>query len=100
MKGNEISGWKAVEGRGSRNYVDVDKAFAHLQENGVKEAVLYERVPLTVPKLEKELGKKEYRELLEEPGLVEKTPGKPTLAKASDKRKAVTNTVSAEEDFK
>lgn len=100
LKGNEITGWKAVEGRGSRNYVDVDKAFAHLQENGVKEAVLYERVPLTVPKLEKQLGKKEYRELLEEPGLVEKSAGKPTLAKASDKRKAVTNAASAEEDFK
>src|SRR5690606_15738540 len=27
LKGNEIVGWKAVEGRGSRSYVDVDKAF-------------------------------------------------------------------------
>lgn len=100
LKGNEIKGWKAVEGRGSRNYTDIDKAFEYLQEKGVAEAVLYERVPLTVPKLEKQLGKKQYRELLEEPELVKKTPGKPTLAKASDKRKAITNEVSAEDDFK
>jgi len=100
LKGNEIAGWKAVEGRGSRNYVDIDKAFTHLKEKGIDEAILYERVPLTVPKLEKELGKKEYKSLLEEPGLVEKTKGKPTLAKASDKRKAITNEVSPEDDFK
>ncbi|WP_330948875.1 DUF2800 domain-containing protein [Virgibacillus sp. MG-45] len=100
LKGNEIKGWKAVEGRGSRNYVDLDKAFAHLKENGIDEAVLYDRVPLTVPKLEKELGKKQYRELLEESKLVEKTPGKPTLAPAGDKRKAVTNAVDPAEDFK
>ncbi|SHI02637.1 DUF2800 domain-containing protein [Virgibacillus chiguensis] len=99
LKGNDIAGWKAVEGRGSRNYVDQDKAFQHLKEHGIKEALLYERVPLTVPKLEKELGKKEYRELLEEPGLVQKSPGKPTLAPATDKRQAITNEVSATEDF-
>ncbi|MFA1819033.1 DUF2800 domain-containing protein [Virgibacillus oceani] len=100
LKGNEIAGWKAVEGRGSRQYVDQDKAFEHLKENGLDEAMLYERVPLTVPKLEKQLGKKQYRELLEEPELVKKSKGKPTLAPASDKREAVTNEISAEEDFK
>lgn len=100
LKGNEVAGWKAVEGRGARNYVDLDKAFAHLQENGIDESMLFDRVPLTVPKLEKQLGKKQYRELLEDPKLVEKTPGKPTLAKESDKRKAVTNAVDAADDFK
>lgn len=100
LKGNEVKGWKAVEGRGSRQYVDIDKAFKELQDKGIDEAVLYERVPLTVPKLEKQLGKKQYRELLEEPKLVQKTPGKPTLAKESDKRKAVTNAVDPADDFK
>lgn len=100
LKGNEIKGWKAVEGRGSRQYADQDKAFEHLKENGVDEAILFERVPLTVPKLEKELGKKDYHALLEEPKHVEKKSGKPTLATASDKRKAVTNEVSAKDDFK
>ncbi|MFT4415293.1 DUF2800 domain-containing protein [Fredinandcohnia humi] len=99
LKGNEIAGWKAVEGRGSRTFADIDKAFAHLKENGIDEAILYERVPLTVPKLEKELGKTEFRSLLEEPGLIEKSAGKPTLVPVSDKRQAIAN-VSAEEDFK
>lgn len=98
LKGKEIPGWKAVEGRGSRAYTDIDKAFAHLQENGIDEAVLYERVPLTVAKVEKQLGKKEYRSLLEEPGLVEKKRGKPTLVPVTDKRPAIAD-ISAQEDF-
>lgn len=99
LKGNEIQGWKAVEGRGSRSYVDQDKAFEHLKENNIAEAILYDRIPLTVPKLEKELGKAEYRTLLEEPGHVQKSPGKPTLAPITDKREAVTNSPAASEDF-
>ncbi|MDQ0254903.1 hypothetical protein J2S74_002285 [Evansella vedderi] len=98
LKGKEIPGWKAVEGRGSRSYVDQDKAFDHLKEKGIDEAILFERVPLTVPKLEKELGKKEFTSLLKDH--VKKSPGKPTLAPISDKRKAVTVSPEAGEDFK
>lgn len=97
LAGQEIPGWKAVEGRGSRDYVDIDKAFKYLTEHGIDEAVLYDRVPLTVPKVEKLLKKKQYDELLVAPGLVEKRPGKPTLAPEKDKRAAIT---SAEQDFK
>ncbi|RKO63234.1 DUF2800 domain-containing protein [Caldibacillus debilis] len=100
LKGEEIPGWKAVEGRSVRNYVDIDKAFEHLKQNGIDEAMLYERVPLTVAKLEKALGKKEFRSLLEEPGLVEKQPGKPTLVPASDKRPAIQTAPEAAEDFR
>ncbi|MGM0776951.1 MAG: DUF2800 domain-containing protein [Bacillota bacterium] len=89
LKGNQIAGWKAVEGRGTRAYADIDAAFDHLKDKGLDEAVLYERVPLTVPKLEKQLGKKEFRELLEEAGHVVKSAGKPTLAPITDKRQAV-----------
>jgi hypothetical protein len=99
LKGNEIAGWKAVEGRGSRSYVDQDKAFAHLKENGIDEALLFDRVPLTVPKLEKVLKKKEFTSLLEEPGHVQKSPGKPTLAPITDKWEAVTLSPEASEDF-
>ncbi|WP_077621530.1 DUF2800 domain-containing protein [Sediminibacillus massiliensis] len=99
LKGKEIPGWKAVEGRGSRVYKNQDAAFDELQNRGIDEAVLYERVPLTVPKLEKELGKKQFRDYMEEPGHVLKSAGKPTLAPASDKRKAITNEVDAAEDF-
>jgi len=99
LKGNEIPGWKAVEGRSTRQFADLDKAFDYLKQNGVDEAMLYERVPLTVSELEKQLGKKEFRSLVEEAGLIEKTPGKPTLVPISDKRQAITATPSAESDF-
>ncbi|PTY77156.1 hypothetical protein B5V89_15595 [Heyndrickxia sporothermodurans] len=98
LKGNEIPNWKAVEGRTTRNYVDLDKAFEHLKNNGIDEAILYDRVPLTVAKIEKELGKKEFKSLLEEPGLIVKSAGKPTLAPTSDKRKSVSPDAAA--DFK
>ena len=95
LRGNEIEGWKAVEGRGSRSYTDVDATFAHLLANGVAEAVLYDKVPLTVPKLEKALGKKEFITLVGD--YVVKSLGKPTLALATDKRAAFN---TAQEDFK
>lgn len=97
LKGNDIPGWKAVEGRTTRIFVDQDKAFEHLKQNGIDESLLYERVPLTVAKLEKQLGKKEFKSLLENAGFVEKSPGKPALVPASDKRQAITP--SAERDF-
>lgn len=88
LDGGEVPGWKAVEGRGSRAYADLDKAFAVLTAAGIDEAILYERRPLTPAQLEKALGKKQYRELLEDPGHVVKEPGKPTLAPIEDKRPA------------
>lgn len=88
LDGGNVPGWKAVEGRGSRQYADLDKAFETLKSAGIDEAILYERRPLSVAQLEKALGKKQYRELLEEAGLVVKEPGKPTLAPESDNRPA------------
>lgn len=99
LKGGNIPGWKAVEGRGSRDYVDIDAAFAHLKAQGIDEAVLYERKPLTPPQLEDALTKKTYKELLEDSGLVVKRPGAPALAPDSDKRPAITDRISPEEAF-
>jgi len=99
LKGETVDGWKAVEGRGSRDYVDIDKAFDHLKANGVEESVLYDRVPLTVPKIEKVLGKAQYTELLDEAEHVAHYPGKPALVSASDKRPAVTSLIDPREDF-
>lgn len=99
LKGGEISGWKAVEGRGSRQYVSQDEAFKHLVAKGIEEVMLYERKPLTVPALEKVLGKKQYKELLLEAGHVKSEPGKPTLAPESDKREAITQ-IKPEDVFK
>ncbi|GMA52585.1 hypothetical protein GCM10025857_40000 [Alicyclobacillus contaminans] len=99
LEGGDIPGWKAVEGRGSRQYVDQDAAFKLLMEHGIDEAMLYERRPLSVPNVEKLLGKAKYRELLEETGLVEVQPGKPTLVPMTDKRQAITNKITAAEAF-
>ncbi len=84
LDGKTIPGYKAVEGRGSRAWVDTDKAIAQLIKDGIDEALLYERKPVTAPAAEKLLGKQVYHDLVEP--LVVKQPGKPALAPASDKR--------------
>lgn len=84
LAGEEIPGYKAVEGRSNRAFVDQDKAFEILQESGFDEAMLYERKPLSLSKLEKLVGKKEFGEILK--GQIIKPQGKPTLVEESDKR--------------
>lgn len=97
LAGAEVPGWKAVEGRGSRAFTDQDAAFTELIKNGIDEAILYSRVPLTLAQAEKAIGKKEFNDLVGK--FVVKNPGKPTLAPASDKRPAVTNEVKATDVF-
>ena len=84
LAGREITGFKVVEGRGSREWNNQDAAFQALQERGVAEELLWERKPCSVAGLEKALGKKVFSEAAE--GLVVKKPGKPALVPASDKR--------------
>lgn len=97
LKGREIDGWKAVEGRSVRAWTDQDGAFTAAKAAGVPEEMLYERKPVTLAALEKIMGKKPFAEALGE--YVATPPGKPTLARADDKRKAITNIPTAEEDF-
>lgn len=86
LAGREISGFKVVEGRGSRDWAGgADKAFPALIAKGINEALLYERKPVTPPALEKALGKAAFKEAADD--LVEKKPGKPTLVPADDPRK-------------
>lgn len=85
LAGRKIAGFKAVEGRGTRDWLDQDAAFKTLRERGVAESLLWERKPVTAPALEKALGKKIFAETAD--GLVVKKPGKPTLVPDSDKRK-------------
>ena len=84
LEGHEIAGWKAVEGRSTRDWEDQEAAFAALQQRGVPEALLWERKPASVAGLEKALGKAAFSDAAD--GLVVKRPGKPTLVPASDKR--------------
>lgn len=98
LAGKEVPGWKAVEGRGSRDWTDMDLAFDTLKSSGIDEAVLWERKPLTLAQVEKTVGKKDFETLVG--GLVIKNPGKPALVQESDKRPAITNKVTAAEAFK
>lgn len=86
LSGKDVPGWKAVEGRTSRVWDNLDAAFADMQSRGVAEALLWERKPVTVAGLEKAVGKKPFAEM--SAGHVTIQPGKPTLAEASDKRPA------------
>lgn len=97
LKGNEIAGWKAVEGRSVRQFTDQDKAFEILKANGIAEEMLYERKPLTLAATEKLIGKPKFKELLVQ--YVNTPPGKPALVPESDKREPIKIT-TAEEDFK
>lgn len=99
LKGGDVPSWKAVHGRGGRDFVNIDAAFAHLQANGIDEALLYERKPITAAAAEKLLKIQPYRELLEEPGHVVKRQGAPTLAPADDPRAAISGKVTAEQAF-
>jgi len=90
-RGVHIPGYKLVEGRSNRKYVNQDKVAAKLIESGFPEAVIYERSLLGITAMEKAIGKKKFAELLEkgdEP-LIEKPQGKPTLVPESDKRSAI-----------
>lgn len=85
LDGREIKGWKAVEGRGSRDWAGgTDQAFKILTERGIDEALLWVRNPVTVAGLEKELGKKTFDEIAGD--IICRTAGKPTLKPESDKR--------------
>ena len=86
LDGKDIPGYKAVEGRGMRAWIDTDAAIKQLIADGVDEALLYERRPITAPAAEKALGSSVYMDLCAP--LVAKQPGKPTLVPASDKRPA------------
>jgi len=97
LAGNEIPGWKAVEGRSTRQFTNQDEAFKVLINNGIDEAVLYERKPLTLAAIEKLLGKAKFKKLLS--NYIESPPGKPTLVPESDRREPIKRT-SAADDFK
>lgn len=86
LAGDQIPGFKLVEGRSNRTFTDVDEAIQALLNAGYEEAMIYDRKPKTLTELEKMLGKKAFAELLS--GYVTKPKGKPTLAPASDKREA------------
>ena len=84
LNGKQWPGWKLVEGRSNRRYVD---------ETAVADAVTaagldpFEHKLRGVTAMTSLLGRKRFDEMLG--GLIEKPHGKPTLAPESDKRPAL-----------
>ena len=92
ISGKEWSGWKLVEGRSNRKYVN-DTVVAEVVEHAGYDP--YERKVLGVTAMQKLLGKSRFDELLSP--YIEKPQGKPALVPESDKRPAMS---TAAADFK
>lgn len=87
LGGEPIPGLKVVEGRSLRKWANEDRVLDVLTTEpiGVSAEALYEPATLkSVAAMEKALGKKKVAELVGD--LIEKTPGKPILTTANDKR--------------
>jgi len=97
LKGKKWTGWKLVEGRSNRTYVDEIKVAETLKAAGYDEAVIYEKKLYGITAMEKILGKKTFAELLSD--LVIKPPGKPVLVPESDKRPEIGTAANAVQDF-
>ncbi|WP_075979896.1 DUF2800 domain-containing protein [Bacillus massilinigeriensis] len=98
MSVNENKQWpgmKLVEGRGSRKYSNEEAVIDTLTAAGYDKDVIYKKSLNTITSLEKELGKKEFEELLGP--LVTKAPGKMKLVPEEDKRPEIK--ASPEADF-
>lgn len=84
ISGKSWSGWKLVEGRSNRRYVNEEAVAAAVENAGFDP---YEKKLLGITAMTKQLGKKRFEELLSD--LVEKPQGKPVLVPESDKRPAM-----------
>lgn len=93
-QGKRWHGFKLVEGRSNRRYVDEEAVAKAAKDAGYHDIYRQSLIPLT--EMERLLGKKRFQEILG--ALVEKPPGKPTLVPFTDKRPAIN--VSAKNDFK
>ncbi|MGN7457869.1 DUF2800 domain-containing protein [Paenibacillus pasadenensis] len=93
--GQQVPGWKLVEGRSDRKITDKNQAIQLFSEAGlVPEKYLKPPEILGIGKLESSIGKKELVEILG--GLIVKPPGKPALVPETDKRPELN---SVEGDF-
>lgn len=97
LDGGEVPGYKVVEGRGSRAWVDELRVAQLLQEAGYSREDITETTLLSVAKMEKAIGKKKAAELLAEQ--IEKRAGSPTIALETDKRPVYDRKAEAMKDF-
>ena len=84
LSGEEIPGFKVVEGRGSREWRSDDEVEAFMESSGFSPEEYTETKILSPYQMEKSIGKKRVAELLSE--FITTKPGNPTIAPATDKR--------------
>lgn len=85
LNGEDVEGYKAVEGRSLRTYKDKDEVIYELKTEGFSDDVIFDKSLKSITKLEKEIGKKKLASILGD--LIIKPQGKPTIVPISDKRK-------------
>lgn len=93
-EGMQWKGFKLVEGRSNRKFINEEEVIKTCMDNGITD--IYKQSLKGISEMEKHLGKKRFSELLG--ALIEKPKGKITLVSEKDKREAIKNT--AEIDFK
>ena len=92
LSGTKYDGYKVVEGKSNRRYMDTDAVATVVTDAGFDP---YEKKLLGITAMTSLLGKHRFNELLG--GLIEKPQGKPTLVPESDKRQALNTAI---DDFK
>lgn len=98
LGGEEIPGFKVVEGRSNRKITDSQAVADLLIDEGYQEDDIFKPKELmAMGALEKLAGKKHFAELAND--YIVKPQGKPTLVPNSDKRPALNSTQDAVEDF-
>lgn len=98
IKGVKFDGFKLVEGRSNRKYVDESTVASALESLGFKEEEIYSKSLITITAMEKLLGKKRFEECIG--NYIVKPDGKPVLVAESDKRTELNTLQEAIEDFK
>ena len=95
LAGVEYDGWKVVEGRSNRRYINETAVADAVKQEGFDP---FEHKVLGITAMTKLLGKAKFEKLLG--NLVEKPKGRPTLVPVSDRRPAMDNAADAADDFK
>lgn len=95
-QGKQWQGMKLVAGRSVRKYADENKVIEAARSAGYGDADIFEQRLITLTKMERLTGKKQFNEIFE--GLIVKPEGKPTLVPLSDRRKPI-ETATPETEF-
>lgn len=95
LNGEEVPGYKVVEGISKRKYTSEEAVVDKLKAEGYAEGLIYEKKVYGITAMQKNLGKKLFDELLG--NCIYKPQGKPTLVADSDPRPPYS---SAADDFK